>query len=80
MRRHPVLPWLVITVDTKVMVSEGETELERAHGEVRRHLALYIGGTGARGKNFRTHLFGRFRFVEETQSVQDLPVQAEGGG
>ena len=35
-------------------------------------LALYIGGMGARGKNFYNDLFARFGYEAEAKQVQEL--------
>jgi len=38
----------------------------------RGHLALYVGGMGARGRNFYNRLVGRYGFAAEAAQVQDL--------
>jgi len=39
---------------------------------VRPHLALYVGGMGARGKNFYNDLAVRYGYEAEAKEVQDL--------
>jgi F420-dependent oxidoreductase-like protein len=39
---------------------------------VKRHLALYVGGMGARGKNFYNELAQRYGYEEAARRVQDL--------
>ncbi|MGV9747095.1 LLM class F420-dependent oxidoreductase [Rhodococcus zopfii] len=39
---------------------------------VKPHLALYIGGMGAKGKNFYNDLAVRYGFAEEAEAIQDL--------
>jgi alkanesulfonate monooxygenase SsuD/methylene tetrahydromethanopterin reductase-like flavin-dependent oxidoreductase (luciferase family) len=39
---------------------------------VKHHLALYVGGMGARGKNFYNDLVCRYGFEAEAKHVQDL--------
>ena len=36
------------------------------------YYALYIGGMGARGKNFYNDLFARYGYEDEAQEIQDL--------
>ncbi|CAN5238593.1 hypothetical protein BH20ACT3_BH20ACT3_12740 [soil metagenome] len=39
---------------------------------VRPMVALYVGGMGARGRNFYNSLFQRYGYEEEAEKVQDL--------
>lgn len=39
---------------------------------VKQNLALYIGGMGAKSRNFHTELMGRMGFEEEARHIQDL--------
>lgn len=71
-KRSADLPPLEVNVDTRLLISEDTAVLERAYAEVRDNLALYIGGMGARGKNFYNDLAGRFGFADEAAEVQDL--------
>jgi F420-dependent oxidoreductase-like protein len=71
-KRSADLPPLEIMVDTKVLISDDDDEVAAAHADVRAHLALYIGGMGAKGKNFYNDLAGRFGFAEAAGTVQDL--------
>ncbi|MFJ6573987.1 LLM class F420-dependent oxidoreductase [Streptomyces sp. NPDC091292] len=70
--RDPSLGALRIAVDTQVAVVEDEAEMAEATGYVRRQLALYMGGMGARGKNFYNDLARRYGFDEAAATVQDL--------
>lgn len=71
-RRLPDLPPLEIAVDTRILVSEDSDLLATAERDVRAHLALYVGGMGARGQNFYNDLVTRFGFADEAATVQDL--------
>jgi F420-dependent oxidoreductase-like protein len=71
-QRDPALGPLEIYADTKVLITENPAEEERGLAAVRAHLALYVGGMGARGKNFYNDLAGRFGFEDEARTVQDL--------
>ena len=71
-KRSPDLPPLAITVDTKVLITEDADVKAAGEQQVRDHLALYIGGMGARGKNFYNDLAARFGFAEAAAEIQDL--------
>jgi len=71
-KRSPDLPPLEVMADTKVLITEDADELAAGLAQVRAHLALYIGGMGAKGKNFYTDLAGRFGFADAAATVQDL--------
>src|SRR5215207_1411774 len=63
-RRDPALGPLHIVVDTQVAITEDADEEAAALDRVRGHLALYIGGMGARGKNFYNDVAVRYGFAE----------------
>jgi len=71
-KRDPALGPLEIYADTKVLITEDLEEEQRGLAAVRAHLALYIGGMGARGKNFYNDLAGRFGYEDAAREVQDL--------
>ena len=71
-KRSPDLPALDVTVDTKVLVSDDADEVAAAVQDVRNHLALYVGGMGAKGKNFYNDLAVRFGFADAAAEIQDL--------
>jgi len=76
-KRDPALGPLQVMADTKVLVTEDRDEEERGLQAVRAHLALYIGGMGARGKNFYNDLAVRYGFEAEAARVQDLFLSGE---
>lgn len=47
-------------------------DLDRARDMVRPMLALYIGGMGAKGRNFYNDLAGRYGYAEAAARIQDL--------
>jgi F420-dependent oxidoreductase-like protein len=49
-----------------------DEDVERAADRVRPHLALYIGGMGARGQNFHLNVFARMGYEPVTEVVQEL--------
>jgi len=54
---------------TTVIVAD---DAERARGAVKGHMALYIGGMGARNKNFYNDLAKRLGYEEAAVRIQDL--------
>lgn len=71
-RRDASLGPLQIVVDTHVAVTENDDEREAAMQLVREHLALYVGGMGARGRNFYNDLARRYGFEDAAATIQDL--------
>ncbi len=49
-----------------------EDDLDMAYNQVKPMLALYIGGMGAKGKNFYNELATRYGFEEAAVTIQDL--------
>jgi F420-dependent oxidoreductase-like protein len=47
-------------------------DLEACRNQIKPHLALYVGGMGARGKNFYNDLARRYGFEEAAGKIQDL--------
>ncbi|MEV4383106.1 LLM class F420-dependent oxidoreductase [Streptosporangium sp. NPDC049644] len=70
-KRSPELGELDISVGIHVAFTENEVELETFLDEVRPQLALYIGGMGARGKNFYHDLACRYGYEDAARSIQD---------
>ncbi|MFI5268204.1 MAG: LLM class F420-dependent oxidoreductase, partial [Chloroflexota bacterium] len=68
-KRDPSLGPLEIVAGGLLAIGEG---LEHLRDLERPHLALYIGGMGARGANFYTDLACRYGFEHEAKQVQDL--------
>ncbi|MGV9669244.1 LLM class F420-dependent oxidoreductase [Gordonia sp. NPDC003504] len=71
-KRDPSLPDLGIVVGASARISEDADEIERAMQHVRNHAALYIGGMGARGKNFYNTLAVRYGYADAAKEIQDL--------
>ncbi|GIF22770.1 F420-dependent oxidoreductase-like protein [Actinoplanes tereljensis] len=68
-RRDPALGPLDIMVPLPFAVAEPTAELLARH---RAQLALYIGGMGARGKNFSNDLVRRYGYPDEAATIQEL--------
>jgi F420-dependent oxidoreductase-like protein len=47
-------------------------DVEAGRDFLKPYYALYIGGMGARGKNFYNDLFARFGYSDEARTIQDL--------
>jgi len=56
-----------------------EDEIELAYNQLKPVLALYIGGMGAKGRNFYYDLACRFGFDEAADAIQDLYLQGRKG-
>ncbi len=68
-KRDPALGELQVVVGVPVAVGD---DVDAMHDLVRPHLALYVGGMGARGKNFYNDLACRYGYEAEARTVQDL--------
>ena len=71
-KRDATLPTLDVVAQAPVAIGEGSTAVEHLVDLVRPMLALYIGGMGARGKNFYNDLAVRYGYEKEAKEVQDL--------
>ena len=60
-----------LDIAPSVMVAAGD-DLDACRDQLRPYLALYIGGMGARGRNFYYDLAVRYGFDAEAKTVQDL--------
>ena len=54
-----------------VVVSVGD-DVDACRAPVKRRLALYVGGMGARGKNFYNDLARRYGYEDAARTIQDL--------
>jgi F420-dependent oxidoreductase-like protein len=68
-KRDPSLGPLEIVAGGQLAIGEG---LEHLRDLERPHLALYIGGMGARSKNFYNDLACQYGFEREAAEIQDL--------
>lgn len=57
-----------------------EEDLEMAYNQMKPQLALYIGGMGAKGKNFYFDLACRYGFEAEAETIQNLYLSGDRGG
>ena len=70
-RRDPALDPLMITAGGLFAIGD-EDDVRRVRESQRSMVALYVGGMGAKGKNFYNELAVRYGFEQEAATVQDL--------
>ncbi|GAA2346569.1 LLM class F420-dependent oxidoreductase [Saccharopolyspora halophila] len=68
-KRDPALPALDVVAQAPLAIGEG---LEDLVDFVRPMIALYVGGMGAKGKNFYNNLAQRYGYEAEAEKIQDL--------
>jgi F420-dependent oxidoreductase-like protein len=68
-RRSPDLQSFDIAPTVSVVLGD---DVDACRAQIKPHLALYIGGMGARGKNFYNDLARRYDFEEAAAKIQDL--------
>jgi F420-dependent oxidoreductase-like protein len=75
-RRDPLLEPLQITVGGIFAVGEGE-EVRALRELARPVVALYVGGMGAKGRNFYNDVVRRYGFEKEAEQIQDLYLEGK---
>ncbi len=70
-KRDPALGDLMITAGGLLAIGEGD-EIVALRDLQRSMVALYVGGMGAKGKNFYNELAVRYGFEREAAEIQDL--------
>jgi F420-dependent oxidoreductase-like protein len=68
-KRDPSLPALDTVVGASLAIGD---DVEGLAEHSRPNLALYVGGMGAKGKNFYNNLARRYGFEKEAETIQDL--------
>src|SRR5436309_6183289 len=71
-RRDPSPDPLEIAAGGPLAITEDPEEASRLRNLARPHTALYVGGMGARGKNFYNALVCRYGWEAEAATIQDL--------
>jgi F420-dependent oxidoreductase-like protein len=69
--RDPGLPPLEIVAGGAVAICDEDTA-RRIRDAARPQIALYVGGMGARGKNFYNDVFRRYGYEKEAEEIQNL--------
>src|SRR5205823_14006311 len=54
-------------------------DLQACRDMLKPYLALYVGGMGARGRNFYTDLVARYGYEAEARQIQDLYLEGRKG-
>jgi hypothetical protein len=70
-KRDPTLGPLQITTGGLLAIGEGD-EVTKLRDLARPMVALYVGGMGAKGKNFYNDVVKRYGFEQEAEDIQDL--------
>lgn len=70
-KRDPALGEMMITAGGLLAIGEGE-EITKLRELQRSMVALYVGGMGAKGKNFYNELAIRYGYEAEAEVIQDL--------
>jgi F420-dependent oxidoreductase-like protein len=70
-RRSPELSPLMVSAGGLLAIGEGD-DIVALRDQARPELALYIGGMGAKGRNFYNDLARRYGYEREAEVVQDL--------
>jgi hypothetical protein len=78
-KRSPDLPPLEISAGGMVAIGEDLVgdKADRIRDHARPNVALYVGGMGARGKNFYNDLAKRYGFEDEAVEIQDLYLSGQ---
>ena len=71
-RRSPELAPLEIAAGGTVCVTSDTALAQQIRDMARPALALYIGGMGAKGKNFYNELFRRYGYEQQAAEIQEL--------
>lgn len=64
-----------IAISPSVFASTGDGNIAELRDAIRPMMALYIGGMGARGKNFYNRLVSSYGYEEQATRVQDLYLE-----
>ena len=73
-KRAPELGQLEIVAGGQLAIGDG---LEHLRDRERPHVALYVGGMGARGKNFYNDLVSKYGYADEAKQIQDLYLSGQ---
>ncbi|MGH3904023.1 MAG: LLM class F420-dependent oxidoreductase [Pseudonocardiaceae bacterium] len=74
-KRDPALGDLDIVVATPLAITEDQHLAEGLLDSIRPLLALYLGGMGAKGRNFYNNLARRYGFEAQADAIQDLYLE-----
>lgn len=69
--RDPSLQPLEIVAGGTVAITDDEDVAKRIRDAARPQVALYVGGMGARNRNFYNNVFRRYGYEKEAEAIQD---------
>ena len=78
-KRDVSLGELEIIAGGVVAICKDEEEARGVRDFIRPHAALYIGGMGAKSKNFYNTLFSRYGYESEAEQIQNLYLDGKKG-
>ena len=78
-KRDPSLGELMVTAGSLVAIGEGD-DVTAIREFARPMIALYVGGMGAKGKNFYNELATRYGYEAEAATIQDLYLSGDKKG
>jgi alkanesulfonate monooxygenase SsuD/methylene tetrahydromethanopterin reductase-like flavin-dependent oxidoreductase (luciferase family) len=61
-----------IEISPSIFTATGDGDVDELRDRIRPLIALYVGGMGARGKNFYNALVTSYGFDEDAKKIQDL--------
>ncbi len=77
-KRDPALGELdVVLQSVGAHITEDADEARKLHDQLRPQVALYIGGMGAKGKNFYNEVARRYGYEEVADKIQDLYLDGQ---
>jgi F420-dependent oxidoreductase-like protein len=68
-----------IAISPSVFAATGDIPIEELRNQIRPIIALYVGGMGARSKNFYNRLVSTYGFEEQAKKIQDLYLDHKQG-
>lgn len=71
-QRDPSLGELDVICSTSLCITEDADTAQRMRDGMRHYVALYVGGMGAKGKNFYNDVARRYGYEREAETIQDL--------
>ncbi len=76
-KRPADLPPLQIAAGGTVCITDDPAQAKAVRDFGRPMTALYVGGMGAKGKNFYNNIFQRYGYEEEAEKIQDLYLSGQ---
>jgi F420-dependent oxidoreductase-like protein len=76
-KRDNALGTLGIVASPALLISDDPAAEREALDTMRSHVALYVGGMGARGRNFYNDLMVRYGYGPEAKTIQDLYLEGK---